>query len=124
MGYIQIGVVALALVLRLAAFGWFAIIGVIVSVVSLGLIPAIMFGPLIFAGFAAPPIVWPLLIAADTLLLVCALTSSDGGDNDSTSPLEVLTGRGGGLVAEKVFRYCGIAYLITLPALVVWTLAA
>ncbi|WP_336085159.1 hypothetical protein [Nocardia sp. SSK8] len=123
MGFIQIGVVALALLLRLTATGWFAIIAVIVSAVSLGLLPVIVFGPLIFAGFVAPPI-WPLLVVTDILLLMCALTLEDGGDNESTSPLEVLTGRGGGLVAEKVFRYCVVAYLITLPLLVIGTLAA
>ncbi|MFB7878144.1 hypothetical protein ACFC06_23085 [Nocardia sp. NPDC056064] len=123
MGFIQIGVVALALLLRLTAFGWFAILGVILSAITLGLLPAIVFGPLIFAGFAAPPTLWPLLIAADTLLLACAATLEDGGDNDSTSPLQALTGRGGGPVSDKVFRYSAIAYLITLPALVVGTLA-
>ncbi|MFE3545081.1 hypothetical protein ACFXK0_19145 [Nocardia sp. NPDC059177] len=124
MGYIQVGVVAVALLLRLTAFGWWAIFYLIFSWFSLGLLPAITFGPLIFAGFAAAPTVWPLLIAADTLLLVCALTLDDGGDNKSTNPLNVLTGHDGGLMADKVFRYCAIAYLITLPVLVIWTLAA
>ena len=124
MGYIQIGVVALALLLRLAAVGWLAMITVLASVLSVGLLPAITLGPLIFAGFAAPPTVWPLLIVADILLLVCALTLEDGGDNDTTSPLEVLTGQGGGAISDKAFRYCAIAYLATLPVLVIWTLAA
>ncbi len=124
MGYIQIGVVALAVLLRLTAFGWFAMLTIFASVLSVGLIPAITLGPLIFAGFAAPPTVWPLLIVADILLLVCALTLEDGGDIDSTSPLEVLTGLGGGVLSYKTFRYCSIAYLITLPVLVIWTLAA
>lgn len=124
MGYIQIGVVAFALLLRLTAAGWLAMIAVFASVLSFGLLPAITLGPLILAGFAAPPTVWPLLIAADTLLLACALTLEDGGDNDSTSPLEVLTGHGGGAVSDKAFRYCAIGYLITLPVLVIWTLAA
>lgn len=124
MGYIQIGVVALAVLLRLTAFGWFAMLTIFASVLSVGLIPAITLGPLIFAGFAAPPTVWPLLIVADILLLVCALTLEDGGDIDSTSPLEVLTGLGGGVLSYKAFRYCSIAYLITLPVLVIWTLAA
>ncbi|WP_280220129.1 MULTISPECIES: hypothetical protein [Nocardia] len=122
MGYIQIGVVVLALLLRLTAFGWFAMIYAGVSVFTLGLLPALTFGPLIFAGFAASPTVWPLLVVADTLLLVCALTLDDGGDNESTNPMKVLTGNDGGLMAEKVFRYSGIAYLSTLPLLVIWTL--
>ncbi|WP_396908088.1 hypothetical protein [Mycolicibacterium sp.] len=124
MGYIQIGVVLLALLLRLTAFGWLAMITMFLSVLSVGLLPAITLGPLIFAGFAAPPAVWPLLIAADALLLACAVTLEDGGDNDSTSPLEVITGHGGGLFSDKVFRYSAIAYLATLPVLVIWTLAA
>ena len=124
MGYIQIGVVVLALLLRLTAFGWLTMFALLASVLSVSLLPAITLGPLIFAGFAAAPTVWPLLIAADTLLLVCALTLEDGGDNDSTSPLEVLTGRGGGVLSHKVFQACAIAYLLTLPVLVIWTLAA
>ncbi|SUA31546.1 Uncharacterised protein [Mycolicibacterium fortuitum] len=124
MGYIQIGIVAVALLLRLTAVGWLTLLTILASVLSVGLLPAITFGPLIFAGFAAPPTVWPLLIVADILLLVCALTLEDGGDNDSTSPLELLTGYGGGVLSGKLFRYCAIGYLITLPVLVIWTLAA
>ncbi len=123
MGFVQIGVVALALFLRLTAFGWFAMVGLILSAISLGLLPALLFGPLIFAGFAAAPPMWPLLVTADLLLLTCASTFEDGGDNTSTSPLEVLTGRGGGPLSDKVFRYSATAYLITLPVLVIGTLA-
>ncbi len=124
MGVIQIAVVGLAVLLRLTAFGWFAIIAVIVSAISLGIVPAIVLGPLIYAGFSAPQSAWPLLIAADLLLLVCALTFEDGGDNTSASPLQVLVGSRGlsGSATDKAFRFCGTAYLLTLPALVTWTI--
>lgn len=125
MGLIQLGVVGLAVLLRLTAFGWFAIIAIVVSALSLGILPAIVLGPLIFAGFAAPQSAWPLLVAADVLLLVCALTLEDGGDNTSTSPLQVLTSSRGpsGRATDRAFRFCGIAYLLTLPALTIWTIA-
>ncbi|MFI6820545.1 hypothetical protein ACIBJE_06265 [Micromonospora sp. NPDC050187] len=125
MGLVQIAVVGLAVLLRLTAFGWFAIIAAIVSAISLGIVPAIVLGPLIYAGFSAPQSAWPLLIAADVLLLVCALIFEDGGDNTSASPLQVLTVSRGlsGRATDKTFRFCGIAYLLTLPALVIWTIA-
>lgn len=125
MGLIQIAVVGLAVLLRLTAFGWFAIIAAIVSALSLGIVPAIVLGPLIYAGFSAPQSAWPLLIAADVLLLVCALVFEDGGDNTSASPLQVLTGSRGpsGRATDRAFRSCGIAYLLTLPALAIWTIA-
>lgn len=47
-----------------------------------------------------------------------------GGDNDSTTPLTVLTGYDGGLVTDQVLLWCAIAYLTTLPVLTIWTLAA
>ncbi|MFH8533937.1 hypothetical protein ACH4GE_36670 [Streptomyces tendae] len=124
MGLIQFGVVGLAALLRLTAFGWYALIAVVVSALSLGTVPVIVVGPLFYAGFSAPPSAWPLLAAADVLLLVCALTFEDGGDNTSTSPLRVLTGSRGpsGRAEGRAFRYCGVAYLLTLPALVIWTI--
>ncbi|MGC4868560.1 hypothetical protein ACLQ3B_24345 [Micromonospora sp. DT53] len=125
MGLVQITVVGLAVLLRLTAFGWFAIITIFVSAISLGTIPAIVLGPLIYAGFSAPQSAWPLLIAADVLLLVCALTFEDGGDNTGTTPLQVLTGsrRLSGRATDKAFQVCGSAYLLTLPLLVIWTIA-
>ncbi|WP_146247263.1 hypothetical protein [Micromonospora arborensis] len=125
MGLIQITVVGLAVLLRLTAFGWFAIIAIIVSAFSLGTVPAIVLGPLVFAGFSAPQSAWPLLIAADVLLLVCALTFEDGGDNEGTTPLQVLTGSRGlsGRATDRAFRVCGSAYLLTLPVLVIWAIA-
>lgn len=124
MGLIQIAVVGLAALLRLTAFGWFAIIAAIVSAISLGIVPAIVLGPLIYAGFSAPQSAWPLLITADVLLLVCALIFEDGGDNTSASPLQVLTASRGlsGRATARALRFCGIAYLLTLPALVIWTI--
>lgn len=125
MGVVQVTVVGLAVLLRLTTFGWYAIIATVVSAFSLGIVPAIVLGPLIYAGFSAPPSAWPLLIAADVLLLVSALTFEDGGDNEGTTPLEVLTGRRGlsGRATDSAFRVCGSAYLLTLPALVAWTIA-
>ncbi|MFD7864581.1 hypothetical protein [Streptomyces sp. NPDC057682] len=124
-GPIELGVVGLALLLRLTAFGWFALLAIGVSAVSLGTVPALVFGPLVYAGFCAPSSARPLLVLADVLLLVCALTLEDGGDNSSTSPLQVLTGgrAGSGGLAHRAFRYCGLAYLLTLPVLVIWTVA-
>ncbi|MFG1850063.1 hypothetical protein [Micromonospora carbonacea] len=125
MGLIQIAVVGLAVLLRLTAFGWYTIFAAIVSAISLGIVPAIALGPLIYAGFSAPQSAWPLLIAADVLLLVCALVFEDGGDNTSASPLQVLTASRvlSGRATDRAFRFCGIAYLLTLPALVIWTIA-
>lgn len=124
-GPIELGVVGLAVLLRLTAFGWFALLAIGVSAVSLGTVPALVLGPLVYAGFCAPPFAWPLLALADVLLLVCALTFEDGGDNSSTSPLLVLTGgrAGSGSLAHRAFRSCGIAYLLTLPVLVIWAVA-
>ncbi|MGW2653338.1 hypothetical protein ACWC1D_06710 [Streptomyces sp. NPDC001478] len=64
-GLIEVGVVGLAVLLRLTAFGWLALIAIAVSALSLGLLPAILFGPLLYAGFAGPPEAWPLLAVAD-----------------------------------------------------------
>ncbi|KAB2390349.1 hypothetical protein [Actinomadura montaniterrae] len=126
MGLIQIGVVGSAVLLRLTAFGWFAIISIIVSAFSFGIVPAIVLGPLVYAGFSAPQSAWPLLVTADVLLLVCALTFEDGGDNSSTSPLQVLTGSRAlsGRAIDRACRFSGIVYLFTLPALVIWTIAS
>ncbi|MEU3660921.1 hypothetical protein AB0E77_14390 [Streptomyces sp. NPDC032940] len=126
MGWIQIGIVGLAVLLRLTAFGWYALIAIAVSVLSLGTVPAIVLGPLVYAGFSAPPAAWPLLAAADVLLLACALTFEDGGDNTSTSPWQRLTGGRGpsGRATDAALRSCAIAYLLTLPALAVWTATA
>lgn len=92
---------------------------------SLGIVPAIVVGPLIYAGFSAPPMVWPLLTAADALLLACAPTFEDGGDNTSTHPLEALTGGRvpSGRATDRASRWCGVAYLLTLPVLASWTAA-
>ncbi|MFF3390088.1 hypothetical protein ACFYW1_03965 [Streptomyces sp. NPDC002669] len=125
MGLMQVGIVSLAVLVRLTAFGWYALIAIAVSLLSLGMVPAIVVGPLIYAGFCAPASAWPLLTAADVLLMVCALTFEDGGDNGSTSPLQVLTGRRGssGRGTDRVFRFCGAAYVVTLPALAIWTVS-
>ncbi|OKH85584.1 hypothetical protein EB75_19635 [Mycobacterium sp. ST-F2] len=123
---IQIGVVVTALLIRCVTPGWFLMIAAAISVASLGLFPAAVFGTLIWAGFAAPPAAVPLIVAADVLLIASALMLPDGGDLKRQTPIlrfSKATGR-----VESAVNTCGIwagiAYLLTLPGLAWWTLAS
>jgi hypothetical protein len=123
MGFVQLVVVTLAALARLTSMGWFLLIGVLVS---LGLVPLIVFGPLVFAGFCAPHAAWPLLALADVLLLATALTLADGGDNGMLIPiLDDRTANSHiGRRVHRIGTLTGAAYLLALAALTVWTLVA
>ncbi|MEV6562973.1 hypothetical protein AB0M22_45150 [Nocardia sp. NPDC051756] len=123
MGLIQLVVVALAVLARWTSAGWFLLIGV---VGSLGLAPLILFGPLVFAGFYAPHAAWPLLIIADVLLLITALTLADGGDNGMVIPIldERTANSPVGTRVHRVGTLTGTAYLFALAGLVIWISAA
>ncbi|MGW0178205.1 hypothetical protein [Nocardia sp. NPDC003345] len=120
MGVVQICVVAVAVSIRWTSAGWFLIIG---FVATLGLLPAIVLGPLIFAGFAAPAEAWPLLLLADVLLVTSALTLVDGGDNGPLVPV-LDSNRADGRTVDRVGRiglFAGAAYLLTLVPLLIWS---
>ncbi|MFJ1455724.1 hypothetical protein [Nocardia sp. N2S4-5] len=123
MGLVQLGVVAFAVLARWTSAGWFLLIGVLGS---LGLAPLILFGPLVFAGFCAPHDARPLLIVADVLLVVAALTLADGGDNGPLIPIldDKAAGSRTGDWVHRLGILTGAAYLVALAALVVWMLAA
>ncbi|WP_146251371.1 hypothetical protein [Nocardia tenerifensis] len=122
MGLIQLVVVVLAALARWTSAGWYLLIGVLGS---LGLAPLILFGPLVFAGFSAPHAAWPLLIFADVLLLITALTLADGGDNGMLIPIldERKANSPVGVRVHRVGTLTGMAYLLALVVLVVWILA-
>ncbi|WP_131816918.1 hypothetical protein [Nocardia salmonicida] len=123
MGSVQLGVVALAVLARWTSAGWFLLLGVLGT---LGLAPLILFGPLVYAGFRAPHAAWPLLVLADVLLLITALTLADGGDNGMLIPIideRKANSRTGELV-HRIGTLTGASYLLALAALSVWTLAA
>ncbi|NKY25891.1 hypothetical protein [Nocardia gamkensis] len=123
MGLVQLVVVAFAAAARWTSAGWFLLIGV---VGTLGLAPLILFGPLVFAGFCAPPAAWPLLVLADVLLITTALTLADGGDNGMLIPIldERAANSHMGERVHRIGTLTGAAYLLALVALAVWTLAA
>jgi len=116
MGTIQIGVVVCAALLRWTSAGWFLIIGVVFTA---GLLPAILLGPLVFAGFRAPSSAWPLLVAADVFLIVSALTVADGGDNGPLVPILDKNNPDSRTVdrVDRIGKLSGIAYLVTLVVL-------
>ncbi|QIS10881.1 MULTISPECIES: hypothetical protein [Nocardia] len=78
LGWIEVAVVAIVLALRLLATGWL----LKVSVLSFGVVPALVLGPLIGAGFAATHITHPALFLADGFALFGALLFPDFGDPD------------------------------------------
>lgn len=123
MGLVQLVVVALAALARWTSAGWYLLIG---TVGSLGLVPLILFGPLVFAGFYAPHTAWPLLTLADLLLLTTALTLADGGDNGMLIPIldEQRANSPAGDRVHRLGTLTGTAYLVALVGLVVWMLAA
>ncbi|MFG3619458.1 hypothetical protein [Nocardia sp. NPDC047654] len=123
MGFVQLVVVTLAALARLTSMGWFLLIGVLVS---LGLVPLILFGPLVFAGFCAPHAAWPLLVLADVLLLATALTLADGGDNGMLIPIldDRTANSHMGRRVHCIGTITGAAYLLVLAALTIWTLVA
>lgn len=128
MGLVQCGVAVLAIGTRFLAAGWFLIF----AMLTLGIVPILLTGPLVLFGFVAPAEAYPLLLIADILLLTSALTLPDMGDNPEYQfpwmtlrtgcpGLSVHSSRADRLVA--VGRFGGYAYLIALLALTVWTLA-
>ena len=123
MGSVQLGVVTLAVLARWTSAGWFLLLSVLGT---LGLAPLVVFGPLIYAGFRAPDAAWPLLVLADVLLLITALTLADGGDNGMLIPIldeRTANSRTGDFV-NRIGTLTGGAYLLALAALTVWMLAA
>ncbi|WP_280232237.1 hypothetical protein [Nocardia cyriacigeorgica] len=122
MGFVQIGVVVCAVLARWTAAGWFLLIGVLAT---LGLLPLLLLGPLIFAGFLAPSQAWPLLVVADVLLLTSALTLADGGDNGPLIPIldDKTANSSTGDKVHRIGTITGLAYLLTLIALMAWTLS-
>lgn len=77
-GWVEVAVVALVLALRLLAGG----VTLRVAVRSLGALPALLFGPLVAAGFLGKAEVHPALVAVDVCLLVWALLFPDFADPD------------------------------------------
>lgn len=123
MGSVQLGVVALAVLARWTSAGWFLLLGVLGT---LGLAPLVLFGPLIYAGFCAPRAAWPLLVLADVVLLITALTLADGGDNGMLIPIldeRTANSRTGDLL-HRIGTLTGATYVLTLAALTAWMLAA
>lgn len=123
MGSVQLGVVALAVLVRWTSAGWFLLLGVLGT---LGLAPLILLGPLIYAGFRAPHAAWPLLVLADVLLLITALTLADGGDNGMLIPIldDQKANSNTGELVHRIGTLTGGAYILALAALTVWMLAA
>ncbi|MGF0320960.1 hypothetical protein [Nocardia fluminea] len=123
MGSVQFGVVALAVLARWTSAGWFLLLGVLGT---LGLAPLILFGPLIYAGFRAPHAAWPLLVLADVLLLITALTLADGGDNGMLIPIldDQKANSNTGELVHRIGTLTGATYLLALAVLTVWMLAA
>ncbi len=116
MGTIQIGVVVCAALVRWTSAGWFLILGVVFTA---GLLPAIVLGPLIFAGFLASSTMWPLFAAADLFLIVTALTVADGGDNGPLVPILDKNNPDPRTVdrVDRIGKLSGVAYLVTLVVL-------
>ncbi|MFE3444488.1 hypothetical protein ACFXNW_15780 [Nocardia sp. NPDC059180] len=121
MGFVQIGVVAFAALARWTAAGWYLFLGVLFT---LGLLPLMLLGPLVFAGFLAPSQAWPLIVLADVFLITSALTLADGGDNGLLIPVldDRTANSSTGYAVDRIGRITGLAYLLTLIALVIWTL--
>ncbi|MCP2320186.1 hypothetical protein APR12_005567 [Nocardia amikacinitolerans] len=120
MSLIQIGVVVLAVLVRWRSTGWYSIIAVIGT---LGLLPVIVLSPLVVAGFLAPQAAWPLMVLADVLLITSALTLADGGDAGAMIPIldDKTADSTVGQAVDKVGRIAGIAYLMSIVPLLIWT---
>lgn len=123
MGSVQLVVVVLAVLARWTSAGWFLLLGVLGT---LRLARLVLFGPLIYAGFRAPDAAWPLLVLADVVLLITALTLADGGDNGMLIP--ILDDRKAnsqiGELVDRIGSLTGATYVLTLAALTGWMLAA
>jgi hypothetical protein len=120
LGISQVIVVALALAARLRCGGWYALFAVIFSLVTLGSLPAFVFGPIIYFGFVAPMTAWPLLVLADVLLLTSAVAMGDSVDGTIEIPIlprnAPLRSR---MIVHRIGIACGVGYLASLAPLVI-----
>ncbi|UGT62307.1 hypothetical protein [Nocardia asteroides] len=120
MGVFQIAVVIAALRARGNAVGWYTLAAL---GLTLGTLPLFLIVTPIALGFTAPLVAYPLLIVADALLVLFALTFMDVGDNGPLVPLlteREAAGERGRRLGRIGFR-AGIAYVAVLVALIVWT---
>lgn len=77
--WVQWVVVLFAVLLRLVAVGW---VFVMFALFTFGVLPVLVFSPLILAGYGASDRGHPALWAADVFLLLAALTFPDSTDVD------------------------------------------
>ncbi|WP_153347878.1 hypothetical protein [Nocardia aurantia] len=120
MGWVQVAIVVVVIGARLRAAGWLLVAGVLFT---FGLLPLALLGPLVADGFLAPHAAWPLLVVADVLLLISALTFPDGGDNGPLSPIlsEAAASSPLGNRVATAGILTGAAYVTALVVLTVWT---
>lgn len=121
LGISQVVVVALALAARSRRGGWHAFIAIAMSLMTLGLLPALVLGPPIFFGFRAPTSTWPFFALTDFLLLTCALTLGDNGREAywipiiryNTAPLRRR------MMVHRIGMACGVGYLASFIPLTI-----
>lgn len=118
LGITQVIVVALALIARKSCAGWLSLALVMWSLLTLGLVPVLIFGPLISFGFAAPATAWPLFALADVLLLTCAMTIGDiAADGPAHYWIPILRDSAP-LREQRMVHWigviCGIGYFLSL----------
>lgn len=121
LGVSQVVVVVLALAARSRRGGWHTFIAIAMSLMTLGLLPALVLGPPIFFGFRAPTSTWPFFALTDILLLTCALTLGDNGREAYWIPLiryntAPLRRR---MMVHRIGIACGIGYLASLILLTI-----
>ncbi|SIM26277.1 Uncharacterised protein [Mycobacteroides abscessus subsp. abscessus] len=118
LGVSQVIVVALALIARKSCGGWFSLALAIGSLMTLGLLPVLIFGPLISFGFVAPAAAWPLFALSDVLLLACAMTIGDIGADGPAHYLIPILRDSAPLHQQRMVHWigviCGVGYFLSL----------
>lgn len=118
LGISQVIVVALALIARKSCGGWLSLALVMLSLLTLGLVPVLVFGPLISFGFAAPAAAWPLFALADALLLTCAMTIGDIAADGPAHYLIPILRDSAPLHQQRMVHWigviCGVGYFLSL----------